>query len=596
MASAGSGGSLPPNFVLTPQQQSLLFAALNSNNPQLSGSSSSPGLSATPKPFKSEPEQGLGGGQGFTDNSLMYGNYDYDFADSSFDFSFADGDQTAHTLADAPETVQSESSDGDANESNEKRSYPEEDEEDEGKSAKRRESTDKAPKKPGRKPLTSEPSSKRKAQNRAAQRAFRERKEKHLKDLETKVEELEKASEAANHENSKLRAQVDRMSVELNMYKQKLQVVGNPKPATGPKVPFGNAAVSNLSDVSFQFNFPKFGTLPGPATVKPAQRSVSQPHSPHTQVQANSPNRGSISDKMSPQSRASPQDVSATKFSSVFTPSMASTITNDSKYSLDSAQYGLGATSSPSASSNSNVGASSSCGTSPEPFTQSPSGSKPIELMTTIGEEQPSLSADTFSQFANVDFNNANNFDWLAQQNGGNFDPQLFGDYREPQESILSNPSFDELFNDSLDADFFTPYNVAPSPALHKKNLIDEIDAQKDDFDDKIAKKADMSCNQLWYDLKPSFGSPPDGNTDKLDREKLQACPKAQNGEFDLDGLCSELTKKAKCSGNGPVVGEHDFDTLLKKYMGKDVSSECVAETLGIEVSRTSKPNGVNLS
>ncbi|CAG9943804.1 unnamed protein product [Clonostachys rosea f. rosea IK726] len=576
MASAGSGGSLPPNFVLTPQQQSLLFAALNSNNPQLSGSSGGPGLSATPKPFKSEPEQGLGGAQGFTDNSLMYGNYDYDFADSSFDFSFADGDQTAHTLADAPETVQSESSDGDANESSEKRSYPEEDDEDEGKSAKRRESTDKAPKKPGRKPLTSEPSSKRKAQNRAAQRAFRERKEKHLKDLETKVEELEKASEAANHENSKLRAQVDRMSVELNMYKQKLQVVGNPKPATGPKVPFGNAAVSNLSDVSFQFNFPKFGTLPGPAAVKPAQRSVSQPHSPHTQVQANSPNRGSISDKMSPQSRASPQDLSATKFSSVFTPSMASTITNDSKYSLDSAQYGLGATSSPSASSNSNVGASSSCGTSPEPFTQSPSGSKPIELMTTIGEEQPSLSADTFSQFANVDFNNASNFDWLAQQNGGNFDPQLFGDYREPQESILSNPSFDELFNDSLDADFFTPYNVAPSPALHKKNLIDEIDAQKDDFDDKMAKKADMSCNQLW--------------------EKLQACPKAQNGEFDLDGLCSELTKKAKCSGNGPVVGEHDFDTLLKKYMGKDVSSECVAETLGIEVSRASKPNGVNLS
>jgi AP-1-like factor len=216
--------------------------------------------------------------------------------------------------------------------------------------------------------------------------------------------------------------------------------------------------------------------------------------------------------------------------------------------------------------------------------------------MTTIGEEQPSLSADTFSQFANVDFNNASNFDWLAQQNGGNFDPQLFGDYREPQESILSNPSFDELFNDSLDADFFTPYNVAPSPALHKKNLIDEIDAQKDDFDDKMAKKADMSCNQLWYDLKPSFGSPPDGNTDKMDREKLQACPKAQNGEFDLDGLCSELTKKAKCSGNGPVVGEHDFDTLLKKYMGKDVSSECVAETLGIEVSRASKPNGVNLS
>lgn len=73
----------------------------------------------------------------------------------------------------------------------------------------------------------------------------------------------------------------------------------------------------------------------------------------------------------------------------------------------------------------------------------------------------------------------------------------------------------------------------------------------------------------------------------------MQSCPKAQNGEFDLDGLCSELTKKAKCSGHGPVVGEQDFDTILQKYMGKDVSSDCVANQLGIEVNRNIKPNGV---
>ena len=66
-----------------------------------------------------------------------------------------------------------------------------EDDDDEG-GGKRREGADKTAKKPGRKPLTSEPTSKRKAQNRAAQRAFRERKEKHLKDLETKVEDLRK--------------------------------------------------------------------------------------------------------------------------------------------------------------------------------------------------------------------------------------------------------------------------------------------------------------------------------------------------------------------------------------------------------------------
>lgn len=69
-------------------------------------------------------------------------------------------------------------------------------------------------------------------------------------------------------------------------------------------------------------------------------------------------------------------------------------------------------------------------------------------------------------------------------------------------------------------------------------------------------------------------------------REKLQDCPEARRSEIDLDGLCSALTEKAKCSGSGPVVDEKDFDTILKKYMGKDVSADCMANTLGISVKR----------
>jgi hypothetical protein len=121
--------------------------------------------------------------------------------------------------------------------------------------------------------------------------------------------------------------------------------------------------------------------------------------------------------------------------------------------------------------------------------------------LTTIGEEQPAAptTKQTFAQFANVDIGSPS-FDWLVQQNGGgHFDPQLFGDYREPQENVLSNPSFDDFFfNDGLDADFLTPYNAAPNEHLPKKNLIAEIDAQQDAIDDDIGKKADMNCNQLW--------------------------------------------------------------------------------------------------
>src|SRR5690606_215643 len=104
-------------------------------------------------------------------------------------------------------------------------------------------------KKPGRKPLTSEPTSKRKAQNRAAQRAFRERKEKHLRDLEQKVEDLTKASESANSENSILRAQIEQLQTELQEYKRRLHHSEMSK----------TVRTSPLTLPGFQFDFPPFG-------------------------------------------------------------------------------------------------------------------------------------------------------------------------------------------------------------------------------------------------------------------------------------------------------------------------------------------------
>lgn len=435
-------------------------------------------------------------------------------------------------------------------------------------------------------------SQKRKAQNRAAQRAFRERKEKHLKDLETKVEELEKASESANHENGLLRAQVERMTAELTQYKHKMAAMSQNKTLSREKVPFGNAAVNNLSDVNFQFEFPKFGTLPGPPTK--SQRSISSPVSPQEKTQSLSP-----AQSLNAESKASPASQQAqnarfkedlAKFSNIFTPSMSSSAGNASRASLDSSSFSLaGATSSPSASSNSVGGPSSSCGTSPEPVTQSPMGFKPLDALSTIGEEQPSMTStdQPFAQFSNLDFGTNGSLDWLSQQNGGQFDPQLFGDYREPQENILANPSFDEFFNDAFDADFFTPFNTAPTSAnAPKKNLIAEIDAKQDDIVNDVPQSKAKSCTEIWY-VPPRNNERERSRTlTRWHRDKLQDCPNAKNGDFDLDGLCSELTAKAKCSGTGPMVKEADFDTILKKYMGKDVSSDCVANKLGIEVTR----------
>lgn len=247
---------------------------------------------------------------------------------------------------------------------------------------------------------------KRKAQNRAAQRAFRERKEKHLKDLETKVQELEKLSETANNENEALRAKVDKMTTELNEYKKRVSLLSSGRPVPqGPASAFGSLFVNNLNDVNFQFEFPKFGSLPGPPLnpANPAKRSSASQLQPSKQnsIDHRSPSENSL-DGISPGNSSSYNQTSQTKqdlaalTSGLFTPPAGNGHgTNGSSISLDS-HYQMGgatATSSPSASSNSNMGgASSSCGTSPEPFTQSPMGFKPIDTLATIGEENPSLS------------------------------------------------------------------------------------------------------------------------------------------------------------------------------------------------------------
>ncbi|TVY73130.1 Fluconazole resistance protein [Lachnellula suecica] len=61
--------------------------------------------------------------------------------------------------------------------------------------------------------------SRRKAQNRAAQRAFRERKERHVKDLEAKLAKLEKNSANVAEENERLKLQLQKAVTENEILK-----------------------------------------------------------------------------------------------------------------------------------------------------------------------------------------------------------------------------------------------------------------------------------------------------------------------------------------------------------------------------------------
>jgi len=62
-------------------------------------------------------------------------------------------------------------------------------------------------------------------------------------------------------------------------------------------------------------------------------------------------------------------------------------------------------------------------------------------------------------------------------------------------------------------------------------------------------------------------------------RSQLQSNPDFQDGKFDLDGLCSELRAKARCSESGVMVDQDHVDKALRK-LGK-TAAENAREGLG---------------
>lgn len=388
------------------------------------------------------------------------------------------------------------------------------------------------------------------------------------------------------------------MSIELREYRKRVSLTGaNRSSSLNNGLPpylagkgLGNGAVNNPSDVNFQFEFPRFGRLPGPGpavvtTTTNGTRSSSSPSittqqtpSPIEKGQVSPRNQSmqflaaNASNNSLTQTPAQMSGGDMSSLSGLFSPSLLdsvgksppfdffnttnntnnNTTSNGSRSSTDSANSNSNIStghntsySSPSASSNSNHGANSSCGTSPEPTMQSPVYNKPLDnTLTTIGEENCIVSTEgelTFCDKLNMACGNPNNpvprtmsepsppgnienhlfdvngIDWFAQQNGNQFDPQLFGDYREPQENIISGEAFsDNFFQDAFALpDFNSPFNIAPSPIPPKKDLMAQID-EKQNEDDEVVPGEDTSqlltCNTIWY-------APP---VDRLDHIDIQ--------------------------------------------------------------------------
>jgi len=149
----------------------------------------------------------------------------------------------------------------------------------------------------------------------------------------------------------------------------------------------------------------------------------------------------------------------------------------------------------------------------------------------------------------------------------GDLDGINFGNYRDPSANFLmGDTTFDNnlFFDDAYSNLFAVPETIGKAPetvgkldGAPKKSLIAEIDAAKE-ADELDPNSKELNCDSIW--------------------EKLNTCDKAKNADFDLDGLCKDLQKKAKCSGNGDnttVVDQKVFKEVMKKYLGDDFSKKC---------------------
>jgi len=197
----------------------------------------------------------------------------------------------------------------------------------------------------------------------------------------------------------------------------------------------------------------------------------------------------------------------------------------------------------------------------------------------------------------------------LTSQNGGQFDPVLFGDYRDSQDAIVggnggafSSGLFEDSFanfNNTFPFTTDTPpsqpaaYGVPATTAAPPKEtacskLMNQVNMCAAGLTNdppqlivpgeeqmKVGSAEDeankyLTAHKIWYAAHDSYQAITSNKG--IYRSTLQTCPKFQSGDLDIEGLCTQLTAKAKCSdyGHGLVVPKEEVEAALWRLAGVD--------------------------
>jgi len=345
--------------------------------------------------------------------------------------------------------------------------------------------------------------------------------------------------------------------MELREYRKRLSLNSTGINRTAPTGGFSSLLTNGNS--SFQFEFPRFGGLPGSQLLdngplskpKAASMSTTRPA-----VQTFSPsNTANASLVQSPVSGFSPAANSTRSDSNASMRNMNNAPQKPHRSSTDSSvvsqsrvfQFNSGSSShsdSPSTSSTSPINQDSSCGTSPEPGHNSPG--------------QKDTIADGYVCHGNSEVTQAkspgadlNGIDFFANQNGGAFEPSLFGEYRDTNTAIMgTDGDFNSgFFNDAfLNTGYGSPFHFGDTPAVQKPNPLEQIERLQDGEEEVVpGEDIDqmLNCHKIW--------------------DKLSSRNDFKDGTIDIDNLCSELRAKARCSESGVVVDHKDVEEALKR-------------------------------
>ncbi|KAM9939017.1 hypothetical protein OXX80_001492 [Metschnikowia pulcherrima] len=415
--------------------------------------------------------------------------------------------------------------------------------------------------KPGRKPIETEPKSKRTAQNRAAQRAYRERKERKMKDLEDKVSLLE-------DDRMRAEAQIELLKSELSRYRGHTDF-SDLKLASVKREPSDR----NNSSQEFTVGFP---WAKKNSVGSESRSNASSNHLPDLTSGSSSSNSPLNENVISPQSNSSDNySVPTTgslstrhKTSSLFEEELDPFCTslNEAcgtrykpipKYHRDSQSY-------PQQQEVKAPELPQSSADSPFQSLFTPNLELPDPLFNSTGESTFNFSLDnSYGKGTPMALFNDANFDVnLALGNLSN-DPvennaHSFGE-ADSLVGLVSEESAYDPYN-SVNTDFnfneFVKSSYAGSESSQNNSLVDgnkpassvtsfnsPAILEGDEKEEVVPAPAEtLKCSEIW--------------------DRITAHPRYT--EIDIDGLCSELKSKAKCSEQGVVLNADDVSTLIE--------------------------------